>query len=62
MTIGELLPNGSERDPAASLTLRILPDPVLRLVCEPVDAFDRPLRELVEEMRQLMILDGWKQD
>jgi peptide deformylase len=23
-------------------------------VCEPVDAFDRPFRELVEEMRQLM--------
>jgi peptide deformylase len=28
---------------------------LLRLVCEPVDAFDRPLRELVEEMRQLML-------
>jgi peptide deformylase len=28
---------------------------VLRLVCEPVDAFDRPLHELVEEMRQLML-------
>jgi peptide deformylase len=55
MSISEPLPNGSERDPGASLTLRILPDPVLRLVCEPVDAFDRPLRELVEELRQLMI-------
>ena len=55
MTIGNLLPKGNERDPAASLALRTLPDPVLRLVCEPVDAFDRPLRELVEEMVQLML-------
>lgn len=44
-----------EPDLAVSLALRTLPDPVLRLVCEPVDAFDRPFRELVEEMRQLML-------
>ena len=50
-----LLPKRAERDPAASLALRTLPDPVLRLVCEPVDTFDRPFRELVEEMRQLML-------
>jgi peptide deformylase len=37
------------------LTLRTLPDPVLRLVCAPVDAFDRSLCELVAEMRQLML-------
>jgi peptide deformylase len=41
--------------PATSLTLRTLPDPVLRLVCEPVEAFGRPLREMVEELRQIMI-------
>jgi hypothetical protein len=40
--------------PAVSLAWT-LPDPVLRLVCQPVDAFDRPFRELVEEMRQLML-------
>jgi peptide deformylase len=38
----------------ASLTLRTLPDPVLRVTCAPVDAFDRSLRELVEGMRELM--------
>jgi peptide deformylase len=54
MIIGNRLREGSERDPAASLALRTLPDSVLRLVCEPVDTFDRSLRELVEEMRQLM--------
>ena len=43
------------RNPAGRLVLRTLPDPVLRSVCEPVDAFDRALRELVEEMRQLML-------
>jgi peptide deformylase len=55
MTIGNRLLEGSERDPAASPALRTQPDPVLRLVCEPVDAFDRSLRELAEEMRQLML-------
>jgi peptide deformylase len=49
------LPGLRERDPAASLVLRTVPDLVLRSVCEPVDAFDRTLRELVEEMRQLML-------
>ena len=43
-----------ERASSGSLALRTLPDPLLRLVCDPVDAFDRSLRELVEEMRQLM--------
>jgi peptide deformylase len=42
-------------NPPAPLTLRTVPDPVLRLVCDPVDAFGRPLRELVEELHQLMI-------
>jgi peptide deformylase len=55
MSIGHLFSKHAERDPEASLTLRTLPDPVLRLVCEPVDSFDRPLRELIEEMRQLML-------
>jgi peptide deformylase len=55
MNAGSLLPERRDRDPAASLVLRTVPDPVLRLVCEPVDAFDRPLRELVEELRQLML-------
>jgi peptide deformylase len=32
-----------------------VPDPVLRSACAPVDSFDRPLRELVEEMCQLML-------
>lgn len=54
MNAGRPSPGLRERDPAASLLLRTLPDPVLRSVCEPVDAFDRALRELVEEMRQLM--------
>jgi peptide deformylase len=54
MSHGCLSPNTPERVPAAPLTLRTLPDPVLRSICETVDAFDRPLRELVEEMRELM--------
>jgi peptide deformylase len=33
-----------EHDREASLTRRTVPNPVLRLVCEPVDAFDRRLR------------------
>jgi peptide deformylase len=37
-----------------SLELRTAPAPVLRAVCEPVDDFGRPLRELVDEMRHLM--------
>jgi peptide deformylase len=52
---GQPLPGLREGDPAASLVLRTVPDPVLRCVCEPVDAFDRALREVVEEMRQLML-------
>jgi peptide deformylase len=52
---GRPLPGVRERDPAAPLVLRTVPDPVLRSVCEPVDAFDRALRELAEEMRQLML-------
>jgi peptide deformylase len=55
MTVGSLSPRGLEPEAAAALTLRTVPDPVLRLVCEPVDAFDRPLRELVEEMHELML-------
>lgn len=55
MDHGNRLSKDTEPDQAASLTLRTLPDPVLRLVCEPVDAFDRPFRELVAEMRQLML-------
>jgi peptide deformylase len=55
MNVGNLLSKKTEPDRAASLALRTLPDPVLRLVCEPVDAFDRPFCELVAEMRQLML-------
>jgi len=55
MAAGNTSGYGTERDPAQPLTLRTLPDPVLRLPCEPVEAFDRHLRELVEEMRQLML-------
>ncbi len=46
------------REPRAmlSLELRTAPDPVLRAVCEPVEAFGRPLRELVDEMLRLMRL------
>jgi peptide deformylase len=58
MTVGSLSPRGLEPGAAAALTLRTVPDPVLRLVCEPVDAFDRPLRELVEEMHELMLRHG----
>jgi len=55
MKAGNPLPGHRDPDSGASLVLRTVPDPVLRLVCEPVDAFDRPLRELVEEMHQLML-------
>jgi peptide deformylase len=58
MSLSEPLASGSERadeDPATSLALRVLPDPVLRLVCEPVETFGRPLRELVEELHRLMV-------
>jgi peptide deformylase len=55
MSSGKLWPNGSERVPSPSLTLRTLPDPVLRRVCDPVESFGLSLRELVGEMRQVML-------
>ena len=36
------------------LSLVLYPDPVLRTVCRPVEAFDSTLRDLVEEMFELM--------
>jgi peptide deformylase len=47
--------NGTQQDHTNGLALRILPDAVLRLVCEPVETFDRPLCALVEGLHQLMI-------
>ena len=34
--------------------LRLMPDPVLRMVCEPVTVFDGRLRDLTDEMFQVM--------
>jgi hypothetical protein len=43
---GRSLPGLRERDPAASLVLRTVPDPVLRSVCAPVDAFQHEVDHL----------------
>ena len=36
------------------LSLKIYPDPVLRQVCEPVEGFNGEIRDLIDEMHNLM--------